>query len=285
MPTPNMMQAATQIRKWWEGAKPVVAWVRGHAAAAMAATLFLVAAVWLMEHDARIQREAELGVMRRETATEVSALRQRAEAAIQESRARERVIHDLETCRTVLEREASALRARLNSLREEDRFRVRPAIIPGHNEAAGSATSRPDPARVRPEIPESLDELRAEQAADVAESKIPNLNFQEGAASEGRPAGGTLQAADTCREQVDVQGQIIANCEERAELNRAALEAAKQSARELGEALRAKDAMAARLDEQHRAELKVARGSRLRRFGRALQYVGVGVVIGMAVAR
>jgi hypothetical protein len=83
---------------------------------------------------------------------------------------------------------------------------------------------------------------------------------------------------------VEVQGRLISNCEERAELNRAALEAAKHSARELGEAMRARDAMAARIEEQHRAELKVARGSRLRRFGRALQYVGVGVVIGMAVA-
>jgi hypothetical protein len=81
-----------------------------------------------------------------------------------------------------------------------------------------------------------------------------------------------------------VQDQLIANCEERAELSRTALEAAKRSTLQLGEALRAKDAIAARLEEQYRVELKAARGSRLRRFGRALQYVGVGVVIGMAAA-
>jgi hypothetical protein len=92
-------------------------------------------------------------------------------------------------------------------------------------------------------------------------------------------------ALDACHEQSRVQDQLISNCEERAELNRAALEAAKRSALELGEALRAKDAMAARLEEQHRAELKLARGSRLRRLGRALQYVGAGFVIGMAIAR
>lgn len=88
-----------------------------------------------------------------------------------------------------------------------------------------------------------------------------------------------------CREQLGVQDQLIANCEERAELNRAALEAAKRAALELGEALQAKDQIAARLEERHRAELKLARGSRLRRFGRALQYVGVGVMIGVAIAQ
>ena len=309
MPTPNMTQAATQIRKWWEGAKPVVAWVKGHAAAAMAVTLFLVAAAWLTDHDARIKREAELGVMRREVTSEVSALRQRAEVAIKESRASERAIRDLETRRTLLEREASALRARLNSLREEDRLRARPATTPGHNEAAGNATSRPGPARnfgigdsgqtaQTPESQISDSRFRSQQLGKFAAAGFsdqpsieghrppdPNPEFQilnpevQGSSPESRVASPV-----SCGEQAELQDRLIANCEERAELNRAALEAAKHSARELGEALRAKDVMAARLEEQHRAELKVARGSRLRRFGRALQYVGVGVVVGMAVA-
>lgn len=78
---------------------------------------------------------------------------------------------------------------------------------------------------------------------------------------------------------------MISNCEQRAEVTRAALETAKQSTLDLQQALGAKDEMAARLKAQHRAELKAARGSRLRKFGRALQYVGAGVVIGVVVAR
>ena len=88
-----------------------------------------------------------------------------------------------------------------------------------------------------------------------------------------------------CREQSAVQDELISNCEQRADVTRAALEAAKQSALDLQEALGAKDEIAAKLDAQHRAELKAARGSRLRKFGRALQYVGAGVVIGVVVAR
>jgi hypothetical protein len=296
-----MMQAATQIRKWWEGAKPVVAWMKGHATAAMAVTLLLVAAVGLMEHDARLQREAELGVTRRVVATEVSALRQRAQAAIEQSRTHERAIRDLEARRTALEREASSLRARLNSLREEDRLRARPAITPGHNDAAGSATSRPGPAGFA-----DRDWGRGVRDSGRDEESEPGQDLNPRSASL-QPHGGDLPASsfrfptsdiegpnpesripdpalDACREQIEVQGQLISNCEKRVELNRVALDTAKESALELGEALRAKDAMAARLEEQHRAELKAARGSRLRRFGRALQYVGVGVVMGMAVA-
>lgn len=141
-----MKQARATIRQRIEQGRAVLAWLKGHAAAAMAVTLFFIAAVWLAEHDARIQREAELGMIRREVTAEVSALRQRAQAAVEQSRASEHVIRDLEARRGVLEREASLLRARLNSLREEDRLRVRPAITPGHNDAAGSATSRPGPA-------------------------------------------------------------------------------------------------------------------------------------------
>ena len=127
---------------------------------------------------------------------------------------------------------------------------------------------------------------------------LPHPNPESRPAAQSAPSPelwsvGDLRAAgripnpalDSCREQSTVQDQLISNCEARAELSRAAFEAAKRSTLQLGEALRAKDAMAARLEERHRAELKAARGSRLRRFGRALEYVGVGVVIGMAVAR
>lgn len=82
-----------------------------------------------------------------------------------------------------------------------------------------------------------------------------------------------------------MQDELLSNCEQRVEINRAALEAAKRSALGLQAALRVKDEIAARLDAQHRSELQAARGSRLRRFGRALQYVGAGVVVGVVMAR
>ena len=110
---------------------------------------------------------------------------------------------------------------------------------------------------------------------------LPVSNFQFPVSAPAAPN----PSSDTCREQLRVQDELITNCEERVELNRAALEAAKRSTADLTEALRAKDQMAARIEAGHRAELELARGSRLRRFGRAIEYVGVGVVIGVAIAR
>ena len=92
-------------------------------------------------------------------------------------------------------------------------------------------------------------------------------------------------ALQACRQQSAVADQLVANCEQRVDLQRAALAAARRSAVDLQQALRAKDEIAAQLDAQHRIELKAARGSRLRRFARVLQYVGVGVLIGVVVAR
>ncbi len=300
-----MTQMEEKVRRRMEEVRTALTWVRAHAGLVMAAILLLAAALWLAGHDAQIRREAELGQMRRETAAEVAALRSRAEGAMKEFRASERMIRDLESRRAGLEREAAALRARLAFLREEERARVRAAATLGHTNVSGRVALRPDPARQPPEI-------RASDAAGGAqEFQIQDSGFQrvtpgsypggerprvlrgeelEGTGSNG-PRGaddarGTGEAAlGSCREQSAVQDRLISNCEERAELNRGALEAAKRSALELGEALRAKDAIAARMAEQHRAELKVARGSRLRRMGRALEYVGVGVVIGIVVAR
>jgi len=68
-------------------------------------------------------------------------------------------------------------------------------------------------------------------------------------------------------------------------MNRAVIEEMNHSLAGLKEALRLKDEIQSRSEAAHRVELNAARGSRLRRFGRALQYVGAGVVIGVVVAQ
>jgi len=92
-------------------------------------------------------------------------------------------------------------------------------------------------------------------------------------------------ALASCREQLAVRDELIANCEERVGASQAVIDALNRSVADLQENIRAEDAIAARLAAQQRAELRAARGSRLRRFGRVMQYVGVGVVIGMVAAR
>jgi hypothetical protein len=50
---------------------------------------------------------------------------------------------------------------------------------------------------------------------------------------------------------------------------------------DLNQAIRWKDEILTRVEAQHRAELKAARGSRWGRFVRAVEYVAVGVAIGV----
>ncbi len=94
-----------------------------------------------------------------------------------------------------------------------------------------------------------------------------------------------LVERDGCREQAQVKDGLLANCQEQAAASRTVIDEMQRSVLSLKEALRLKDAIQTRSEAMHRAELKAARGSRLRRFGRALQYVGAGVVVGVVIAR
>ena len=229
----------------------------------VAAVALVVAALWLIEHDARLRRDVQLDSMRRATSAELGDLRTRAEAAMKEFRASTQVIESLEARGRALEREAATLRQKLSSLRAEENFRVQSASSPGQTKVAAGIAPRLDP-----EEPVSVVRLQVSGKSEQPDTR--HLTPDTSPAS--------------CREQAAVQDQLISNCEQRVEVSRAALEAAKGSALDLQQALRAKDAIATKLDAQHRLELKAARGSRLRKFGRALQYVGVGVVIGVLVA-
>jgi len=88
---------------------------------------------------------------------------------------------------------------------------------------------------------------------------------------------------DACHEQSAAQGRLVANCEERSAASRAVIENLNHSVSQLQEAVRLKDEIAARTEAAHRAELKAARGTWRGRFIRALEYVGVGVVMGIVV--
>jgi hypothetical protein len=75
----------------------------------------------------------------------------------------------------------------------------------------------------------------------------------------------------------------VANCEARVAAAGTQIEKLNDSVSQLQETVRLKDQIAARIEAAHRAELKAARGTWRGRFVRALQYVGVGVVIGVAI--
>ncbi len=250
-----MFNAEALARRTTETIKVAFVWARGHALLIALVLLGVSVPLWLLEHDAQLRREVEWRQVRQQTGKEVGELRARAEAAMAEFRSNALLIDRLEARRQGLEREAATLRQRLSSLRKEE-SRVQQAATPGSiGMPPGSAP-----------LPE----------------QVSGAGFQS-------PPGTRNLTPDTlpapCREQSALQDRLISNCEQRVEVSRAALEAAKKSALDLQDALRVKDDIAARQEAAHRAELKAARGSRLRRFGRVLQYVGVGVVIGVVVAR
>jgi len=116
------------------------------------------------------------------------------------------------------------------------------------------------------------------------ESRVPNPEFvltEEGA----RQMETAFVELDSCREQSAVKDGELANCQEQVTVNRAVVGEMNKSVNDLNQALRLQDEILARVQAEHRAELKAARGSRLGRFVRTLQYIGAGVVIGVVVAQ
>ncbi|MBZ5516453.1 MAG: hypothetical protein LAN62_16700 [Acidobacteriia bacterium] len=120
--------------------------------------------------------------------------------------------------------------------------------------------------------------------ATGSSSEFPISNFQFPLTERGlRQVETAFLQLDACREQGVVQEQRLANCEDRARAAQAETATLGHSVSQLQEAVRLKDEIAARTEAEHRAELQAARGTRRGRFVRALEYIGVGVVIGSVV--
>ena len=251
--------------------------------------VLVIAGLWLLDHDARLKQSLELQQQRRETTAEVAQLRARAETAMKEFRANAQAIESLEARRQALERDAAALRQKLSSLRKEENLRVQQLASLAHVGTPRQTAPGLDPADFAAQgsdVGGHNSDHEGETGNRKSETGDPGFRLPISSVAQANPESPTPSPElAACREQSAVQDELISNCEQRAEVTRAALEAAKQSALDLQQALGAKDEIAAKLDAQHRVELKAARGSRLRKFGRALQYVGVGVVIGVVVAR
>jgi len=115
------------------------------------------------------------------------------------------------------------------------------------------------------------------------ESRVPSPEFvltEEGA----RRVETAFLELDSCREQSAVKDGALGNCQEQVATQAAIAGEMRKSLDDLNQAIRLKDEIAARTEALHRAELRAARGSWGSRFLRAVEYVGVGVVIGL-VAR
>ncbi|MGD0922490.1 MAG: hypothetical protein ABSA70_12105 [Terriglobia bacterium] len=271
--------------------------------------------IWLHEHDARLRRDGELQQLKQQTSAQVADLGARAEAAMREANQKNaRVIADLEARRRQLEREGEALRQRLLLLREDERQRVSEVAslsptelaerlksrVPGFEEqvsgvrgqvsgqnfsndqtrSPGVKSETPDTSHL---APNTLPSPSPGFSAPNLESRIPSPEFlltEQGA----RRIETAFVELDSCREQSALKDQGLENCQEQAAVSQAAVGEMHKSLDDLNQAIRWKDEILTRVEAQHRMELKAARGSRLGRFVRAVEYVAVGVTIGV-VAR
>jgi len=234
-------------------------------------------AVWWFEHQARLRQTMELEQLQKQTASAVSALEARAAAAIREANERNvQAIQALEAKRRKLEREASDLATRLHSLQERERAqaaqiailppaelarRVAAELAPHDSELGirGSEPTRPSPQRPAPS-----------PALVLSEPQLRNLAT-------------ALIERDACREQKDVVEAQFANCHIQVDTNAAIIQQQVDSLGKLNLALSAQDEILARREAQQQTELKAARGSRLSRLARAVEWVAIGIVLGAVI--
>jgi DNA-directed RNA polymerase beta subunit len=92
-----------------------------------------------------------------------------------------------------------------------------------------------------------------------------------------------LVERDACREQKGVVEAQFANCHTQVDTNAAIIRQQVDSLAKLNQALSAQDEIQARREAQQQTELKAARGSRLSRLARAVQWVAVGIVLGAVI--
>jgi hypothetical protein len=126
------------------------------------------------------------------------------------------------------------------------------------------------------------------QPAPGAQPLAPNASSPSSPALElsdqgARKVETALIELDSCRQQAQVMGQQVSNCEQQAKLGSAIQEQQSGTIAKLNAALADKDQILARSEEAHRAELKAARGTWRARFLRAVEIFAGGFIAGVLV--
>jgi len=245
----------------------------------------LLLTVWWFEHQARLRQAIELEQLQKQTASAVSALEAQAAAAIRDANERNlQAIHELEAKRRKLERKASDLATHLQSLQEEEHAQAAQiAVLPSSALAQRVATELAGqdsgPAKKEQSRNSKL-EIRNSAPVPSPHPLAPMLTLAE---PELRRVATALVELDACREQKQVVGGQFANCRAQVDTNAAIIQAQADSLAKLNQALSAKDEIVARREAQQKAELKAARGSRLSRLARAVEWVAIGIVLGAVI--
>ncbi len=268
------------------------------AAAAIALGLLFLA--WSCERQARLRQTLETEQVRQRAAEDAARLEARAAANLREARAQhEAAMREYELRRARLEREAAGLRERLASLRRQEAAQVAEVAALPLPQVAERVIARLGDEGIRDQglgIRQKTGTRDSGLATSEKEHTGPP-GLQAPAPSTQPPApspvvlGLTDAGAravetafvelDACRAQSAAKDAELENCQALGQVLQAAITQQDITLKKLNAVLADKDQILARREEAHRAELKLARGTRWGHFLSALKYVAAGVVVGV----
>ena len=254
--------------------------------------------VWSCERQARRRDTVEAQQVKKQAAEEISRLQQQAAGALRDAKQSAQAVRELEAQRQQLVREAEGLRQSLESLHKQELARA--------DEVATLPTSEVV-SRVASRLQEQVSGVRDQGSGQQTPSlqmlapgngeKQPAPDTQHLVPSPSRPSSPALVLSDqgarkvetafveldSCRQQTQVMGQQVSNCEQQSKLNSAIIDQQSGTIAKLNSALTDKDQILARSEEAHRAELKAARGTWRSHFFRAVEYFAGGFIAGVLV--
>jgi hypothetical protein len=258
---------------------------------------------WSCERQARRRDTAEAQQVKKQAAEEISRLQQQAAGALRDAKQSAQAVRELEAQRQQLAREAEGLRHSLESLRKQELARTdEVATLPTSEVVSRVASRLQEPVSGVGDQGSGQQPLNLlTRPAPAGESAGAGHPLPQGGEGQNNPGGEgqkfpaalvlsdqgvrKVETAfielDSCRQQNQVMGEQVSNCEQQSKLNSAIIDQHSGTIAKLNAALADKDQILARSEEAHRAELRAARGTWRSRFFRAVEYIAGGFIAGV----
>ena len=291
--------------------------IPGLPAAALAGVVIMFFA-WSCERQARQRDTVQAQQVKKQTAEEISRLQQQAAGALRDAKQSAQVVNELKAQRQQLARQAEGLRQSLASLRKQELARADEVATLPTSEVVSRVASRlqeqvsgnreqgtgqeeqgsglrlpkgfgPQEGAGRQASGQRSAGLAAQkQLSPATQPLVPNPSSPSSPAlvlsdQSVRKVESAFIELDSCRQQTQVMGEQVANCEQQSKLNSAITDQQSGTIAKLNAALVDKDQILAQSDVAHRAELKAARGTWRSHFVRAVEYFAGGFIAGVLV--
>jgi septal ring factor EnvC (AmiA/AmiB activator) len=247
--------------------------IPGLPTAALASVVIMFFA-WSCERQAHRGDVAQARQVKKQATEEISRLQQQAAGALRDAQQSAQAVRKLEAQRQQLAREAEGLRQSLESLRQQELARANGVATLPTSEVVSRVASR---------LQEQVSGVRGQgsgPAPNASSASSPAMVLSDQGVRKVETA---LIELDSCRQQTQVIGQQVSNCEQQAKLNSSMQEQQSGTIAKLNAALADKDQILARSEEAHRAELKATRGTWRARFLRAVEIFAGGFIAGVLV--